>query len=271
MGQEPLGASLHLPGTGRASILSGGHGAGKNLLPWQPRQSQASERLLRSPPQPHTCRRGLGRGRGAALAGGTDRERILPTAPRSRTNMKCSSIGASKSAPAAGSGRGWRQLPCRAVRSAPPLPELQERGFIKRGGKKNKKRWRNKKSPAHTLLSRKEIKCLGGGGGVEERGRAAAAQPGAGREGVKKGEAEHPGGRAAARPGRGRPWGQGMGSCLARGTKGWGLQGWTQQCQGSGLEGQSWLLGCGSSITLKWQPSDTVTTHGPVGDVLIQC
>ena len=57
-----------------------------------------------------------------------------------------------------------------------------------------------------------------------KRGRATAAQLGAGREGVKKGEAEHPGGRAAARAGGGRPWGQGMGSCLARGTKGQGLQ-----------------------------------------------
>lgn len=48
-------------------------------------------------------------------------------------------------------------------------------------------------------------------------------------------------------------------------------QGWTRQCQSLGLEEQGWLLGCGSSVTLKWQPSDTVATHGPVGDVLIQC
>lgn len=44
-----------------------------------------------------------------------------------------------------------------------------------------------------------------------KRGRAAAAQPGAGREGVKKGEAEHPGGRATACAG-----GEG------RGDKAWG-------------------------------------------------
>lgn len=50
-----------------------------------------------------------------------------------------------------------------------------------------------------------------------KRGRAAAAQPGAGREGVKKGEAEHPGGRAAAWAGGGRPGGQSMRMCLVQG------------------------------------------------------
>lgn len=64
--------------------------------------------------------------------------------------MKCSSIGASKSAPAAGSGRGWRQLPCRAVGSAPPLPELQERGLIK---KEKKEKYGGTKNPQPTLFS----------------------------------------------------------------------------------------------------------------------
>lgn len=83
-------------------------------------------------------------------------------------------------------------------------------------------------------------------------GRAAAAQPGAGREGVKKGEASWWQSRCSGW--WGWPRGQGTGSCLAWGTKGQGLQGW-DHIQGLGLEGQGWLLGCRSSVTPKWQLS----------------
>lgn len=62
--------------------------------------------------------------------------------------MKRSSIGGSESAPTAGSVRGWRQLARRAVRSAPLLPELQERGFIKK-----KKKMKEQKIPSpHSSL-----------------------------------------------------------------------------------------------------------------------
>lgn len=134
MGREICGVcpARHKPSAhpkhGRTSVPSGAHGAGESPLCGSPRNAErGKEGLLRSP--------ALAGGNQAGGSGG-DRESILPTAPRSRTNMKCSSIGASKSAPAAGSGRGWRQLPCRAVGSAPPLLELQERGLIKKEKKK---------------------------------------------------------------------------------------------------------------------------------------
>lgn len=157
--------------------------------------------------------------------------------------MKCSSIGASKSAPAAGSGRGWRQLPCRAVGSAPPLPELRERGLIKK--EKKKKLWRNKKSPAHTLLSRKEIKCLGGGGGVEEReGGSSTAGRWQGR--CEKGRSGASWWQRHCLSCRERPWGQSTGSWLA-----WGPR--DRACGARGSAGTRLELGCGSNIALRWQ------------------
>lgn len=179
--------------------------------------------------------------------------------------MKCSSIGASKSAPAAGSGRGWRQLPCRAVGSAPSLPELQERGLIK----KEKKIWRNKKSPAHTLLSRKEIKCLGGGGGVEEReGGSSTAGRWQGR--CEKGRSGASWWQSHCLSWWERPWGQGMGSCLAWGPRDRGCSAGAQQCRGSGLQGQGWCWAVGPTSPCAGSQlgdKDTVYTHGPAGDV----
>lgn len=131
------------PKHGRTSVPSGGHAElGKTHSCSSPRKAEQAKGCSDPPGSQEGTRRRAG-------GSGGDSERILPTAPRSRTNMKCSSIGASKSAPAAGSGRGWRQLPCRAVGSAPPLPELQERGLIKKGGGK----YGGTKNPQPTLFS----------------------------------------------------------------------------------------------------------------------
>lgn len=99
-----------------------------------------------------------------------------------------------------------------------------------------------------------------------KRGRAAAAEPGAGREGVKKGEAEHPGGRAAARAARDRA----RGSRLAQGTKG---QGPSSAGLGAGGAGPA------AGLRVQRHPemgaigggTDAVPTPGPAGDVAIQC
>lgn len=92
-----------------------------------------------------------------------------------------------------------------------------------------------------------------------KRGRAAAAQPGAGGEGVKEGEAEHPSGRAAAGAGGGRLWGQGTGVTCGLGGQGTGDAGLGP----SSARARGWLLGCRSSITLKWQPSGGTWTLSP--------
>lgn len=136
------GTSLHLPNMGGHLSRAGDTELGKTHSCGSPRKAEQAKGCS----DPPRLQEGIRRSSGGS---GGDRERILPTAPRSRTNMKCSSIGASKSAPAAGSGRGWRQLPCRAVGSAPPLPELQERGLIKKGEKKNG----GTKNPQPTLFS----------------------------------------------------------------------------------------------------------------------
>lgn len=86
-----------------------------------------------------------------------------------------------------------------------------------------------------------------------KRGRVAAAQPGTGREGVKKGEAEHPGGKAALEL-VGKAVGTRHGVRPGLGSRDRGCRAGAQQCQGSGLQ-TGLVLGSGSSVTLRWQPA----------------
>lgn len=183
------------------------------------------------PLTPSTTCRSQGMGREAGAARGQQGEDPAHSHP-GRTNSKKQLLGCLRIRP---HSRFRERLAAISVRSAPPLPELQERVFIK---KKKKEIWRNKKSPAHTLLSRKEIKCLGGGGGVEEReGGSSAAWSWQGR--CEEGGTEHPHVRGAG--GAGRTLGTGLGVTPGLGDTGTGYGAANQWQELAGMRSN---LGC---------------------------
>lgn len=95
-----------------------------------------------------------------------------------------------------------------------------------------------------------------------KRGRAAAAQPGAGREGVKR----EKGSILVAELLElvGKAVGTRRGVMPGLGTKGQTLQGWGSAVPGLGAAETGLVLGCGSNITLRWQPAVTRTRSVPM-------
>lgn len=87
-----------------------------------------------------------------------------------------------------------------------------------------------------------------------KRGRVAAAQPGTGREGVKREKRSSLVAKALLEL-AGKAVGTRHGVMPGLGIKGQRLQGWGSAVPGLGAAETGLVLGCGSSITLRWQPA----------------
>lgn len=100
------------------------------------------------PPAPPAACRSRGMGRGAGIARGQQGEDPAHGHP-SRTNSKSSSLGASESTPAAGSGRGWWQLAC----AQPLRSQSCRRGFSLKKKKTERKRKKKKDTEEQKIPS----------------------------------------------------------------------------------------------------------------------